>query len=104
MKVKAGSKLDHCSDCALNSGPARWPMPCDCKGVTADKRFERASYRWSYSLAVRLRKFRSLWQARLIWKRENRESLSRFLLTIAKHSMSCRRQSRTQQDEARRAL
>jgi len=101
--MKAGSKLDHWSDCALNSGPARWPMPCDCKGIRGGKQSAKVFYRWGYNLAERLRKFRSLWQARIIWKRENRESLFRFLLTAAKHSRLNLRRSRSQRDTARRA-
>lgn len=85
----------HWSSCSLHSGPARFPMPCDCGGFIDDTQSVLVSNRLGYSLFVGLRNFVQLWKARIIWKRENHETLSRFLLEVAKHSKLNRRQNRS---------
>lgn len=79
---------NHWSSCALHNGPARWPMPCDCGGFKDDKLSEPMLNRSDCSPVGALKKWLQLWKARIIWKRENRESLGHFLRTVAKHSMS----------------
>jgi hypothetical protein len=74
---------DHWSDCALHSGPAKWPMPCDCGGITGGIESGSWFYRWGYSRAVGLRNFLQLLKARLVWLRENHESPLRYLRIAA---------------------
>ena len=70
---------EHWSSCALHAAPARWPTPCNCGGFTDSKRPDQSFHHVGYSLVAALRNYRQLWQARLVWKRENRASLYQFL-------------------------
>lgn len=62
---------EHYSSCALHSGPARFPNPCDCGGIKDDKRSGRVLNHSGYSRRVRARNFAQLWTARSIWLNEN---------------------------------
>jgi hypothetical protein len=77
--------FQHYSDCALHNLPAAFPMPCDC-GIKDDVGRGILWRRFGYILALRLQSFYLLWLHRIYWKRENHETLGRFLLTVAKHS------------------
>lgn len=81
----------HWSSCALHNGPALFPMRCDCGGFKAGRTPEQSLDHSGYSRREAVRNELQLWQARLAWKRENRESLFRFLLTVARHSRFRRR-------------
>jgi hypothetical protein len=62
---------NHWSSCALHSGPARFPAPCDCGGIQPGGRF------------IRLRNTLALWRARVAWKSENRAGVVEFFRRLA---------------------
>lgn len=43
---------EHWSDCALQSGPASFPMPCDCAGLKGGRRSGSVSDHWGYTWVV----------------------------------------------------
>lgn len=76
-------------------------MPCNCGGVKSGTKHEKVFGRLGYSLTLRVQSFYLLWLHRIFWKHENHETLGRFLLTIATHSMLGRRLCRGRADAAR---
>ena len=74
---------DHWLSCTLHSGPARWPRPCDCGGITNDKLYVQASGRLGYTPAGHLRSFVQLWKARTVYLYESHASPLRFLRRVA---------------------
>lgn len=91
---------EHWSDCALHSGPARFPMPCDCAGLKGGTRSGSASYHWGYTWVVAVRNIGQLWRARLVWLRENHEIPARCRLKAAMRKASGHRRGRSRQYEA----
>jgi len=91
--------LGHASDCAICSGPARWPMACDCH-VRGGTRSGLLSRPIGCSPVSALQRWLHLWQARIFWKRENRASLAHFLLIAATRSVSGPRHYRIPRDAA----
>jgi hypothetical protein len=89
----------HWSDCALHSGPARWPHACDCGGVKDDTQFERASYRLGYIPVAALENILHLWSARLVWLRESHASPLRSLQRVASRIASGRHRCRSLERE-----
>ena len=75
---------NHWSSCSLHSGPARWPMPCDCLG---DRRKESARY-WAplqpdpEVVDGPIARLHHLWKARFLFKRENHMTAIEFIKTI----------------------
>ncbi len=65
---------EHWSNCALHSGPARWPRRCDCGGISVGRQSGAWWNRWGYTLAGIARNEARLWQARSIWLRESHAS------------------------------
>lgn len=55
----------HWSDCATHSGPAEWPMPCDCALFAGRESPFQA--------------FRHLWRMRWTWKQENNATAWQFV-------------------------
>lgn len=91
---------DHWSSCALHSGPARWPMSCDCGGFRGDTQSDLASDHSDCSRGAVLRNFVQLWKARLVWIRENHEIPARCRLKAAMHRALGRRHDHSQPYEA----
>lgn len=92
----------HLSSCALHSGPARWPMPCDCGGITDDRQPGSRSSHSDCTRGEALQSFVVLWSARISYLRENRESLSHYRQTVATRLGLGRHRDHNQQDEAQR--
>lgn len=92
----------HWSSCALHSGPARWPRPCDCGGFTGGKAPGQGSSREGYSPAVVLRNAAQLWTARAVYLCENHAIPALIRLKAAMRSALRRRRNQCREGEVQR--
>lgn len=88
LKMDTKMSVRHWSSCAINSGPALFPQPCDCGGFKDGRRPDLWARLAGCTPVSALLNFRDLWQARIVWKRENRAGLRRFVIEVCSKEQS----------------